>query len=47
MDVTAFSGDQFDPKEWINKTLRNSDPNQSKEVLAGSIVMKLQLMIAR
>jgi len=47
MDVTAFSGDQFDPKDWINKTLRNADPSQSKEAVAGSLVMKLQLMIAR
>ena len=30
MDVAAFSGDNFDPKDWINKALRSSDPAQSK-----------------
>ena len=44
MDVTAFSGDNFDAKDWINKALRSSEPGQSKEDLAGSLVMKLKLM---
>ena len=30
MDVSAFSGDAFDAKDWINRALRNSDPTQSK-----------------
>ena len=47
MDVAAFSGDNFDPKDWINKALRASDPTQQKEEAAASLVMKLQLMIAR
>ena len=50
MDVTAFSGAQFVPKDWINSALRQQqqqEPSQSKEVAAGSLVMKLQLMIAR
>ena len=47
MDVTAFSGDNFDAKDWINKALRSSEPGQSKEEVAGSLVMKLQLMIAK
>ena len=38
MDVAAFSGDNFDPKEWINKALRSSDPNQAKEEAAASLV---------
>ena len=32
MDVAAFSGDVFDPKDWINKALRNADPAQTKVV---------------
>jgi len=47
MDVAAFSGDNFEPKDWINKALRSSEPGQSKEEVAGSLVMKLQLMIAK
>ena len=46
MDVARFSMDNFDPKEWINSTLQ-TEPGQSKEAAAGSLVMKLQLMIAR
>jgi hypothetical protein len=30
MDVSAFSGEAFDAKDWINRALRNSDPTQSK-----------------
>ena len=30
MDVAAFSGDNFDPKDWINKALKSSDPTQNK-----------------
>ena len=30
MDVAAFSGEGFDPKDWINKALRNAEPGQSK-----------------
>jgi len=44
--VARFSQDNFDPKEWINSTLQ-TEPGQSKEAAAGSLVMKLQLMIAR
>eukprot|EP00090_Calanus_glacialis_P007990 TRINITY_DN16360_c0_g1_i1.p1 TRINITY_DN16360_c0_g1~~TRINITY_DN16360_c0_g1_i1.p1 ORF type:complete len:756 (-),score=324.33 TRINITY_DN16360_c0_g1_i1:133-2346(-) len=47
MDVAAFSGDNFDPKDWINKALKSSDPTQNKEAAASSLVMKLQLMIAK
>jgi len=47
MDVAAFSGDNFDPKDWINKALKSSDPSQNKEAAASSLVMKLQLMIAK
>ena len=47
MDVAAFSGDNFDPKDWINKALKAGDPAQQKEEAAASLVMKLQLMIAK
>ena len=47
MDVAAFSADNFDPKDWINKSLRSADPGQAKEEAAASTVMKLQLMIAK
>jgi len=47
MDVSAFSGETYDPKDWINKALRSSDPTQNKEAAASSLVMKLQIMIAK
>jgi hypothetical protein len=34
MDVSAFSGETFDAKDWINKALRNADPSQSKVKLS-------------
>jgi hypothetical protein len=40
MDVSAFSGETFDPKDWINKALRNADSSQSKvkcEVLSKNV----------
>ena len=30
MDVAAFSEENFDPKDWINKALKTSDPTQTK-----------------
>ena len=36
MDVAAFSGDNFGPKDWINKALRSSDPVQSKVCWLGN-----------
>ena len=47
MDVSAFSGAEFDPREWINQALRREEPGQAREAAAGSLVMRLQLMIAR
>ena len=38
MDVAAFSGDNFDPKVWINKALKSNDEGQSKEEAAASLV---------
>ena len=39
MDVAAFSGDNFDPKVWINKALKSGDEGQSKEEAAASLVI--------
>ena len=30
MDVAAFSDENFDPKDWINKALRSADSTQTK-----------------
>ena len=30
MDVAAFSDENFNPKDWINKALKTSDPTQTK-----------------
>jgi len=46
MDVSAFSGGTFDPRDWINLALRVEEP-QGREAAAGGLVMRLQLMIAR
>ena len=35
MDVAAFSGDNFDAKDWINKALKSSEPGQSKVGVGG------------
>jgi len=47
MDVAAFSDENFDPKDWINKALKSADPTQTKEAAASSLVLKLQLMISK
>ena len=31
-DVTAFSGDKFDLKDWVNKTFAQPEAQQNKEV---------------
>jgi hypothetical protein len=38
MDVAAFSGAEFDPKEWINSALQQAEPGQGGEAAAGSLV---------
>jgi len=47
MDVAAFSDENFNPKDWINKALKTADPTQTKEQAASSLVLKLQLMISK
>jgi conserved oligomeric Golgi complex subunit 7 len=47
-DLKAFSGDTFDVKDWVNKTFKSSEAQkQNKEQYASSLVMKLQLLIAK
>nr|XP_018910859.1 PREDICTED: conserved oligomeric Golgi complex subunit 7 [Bemisia tabaci] len=45
MDLAAFSEDNFDPKEWINKTFRNAESQVSKEAFVRNMVKKLQLYV--
>ncbi|GIY61541.1 conserved oligomeric Golgi complex subunit 7 [Caerostris darwini] len=45
MDLSAFSKDDFDPKEWINKTFLSMDVKENKEEFATTIVAKLQSLI--
>lgn len=47
MDVCAFSGDTFDVKDWINKAFQQPEAHANKEQHASSLVMKLQLLIAK
>lgn len=46
-DVKAFSGEDFEAKEWINKVFKQPEAAQNKEQFAQSLVMKLQLLIAK
>uniref|UniRef100_U5EWI3 Conserved oligomeric Golgi complex subunit 7 n=1 Tax=Corethrella appendiculata TaxID=1370023 RepID=U5EWI3_9DIPT len=45
MDISAFSDDNFDAAEWINKTYKNSENSQSKDVFVSSKLRKLQLYV--
>ncbi|KAG8182519.1 hypothetical protein JTE90_002057 [Oedothorax gibbosus] len=45
MDLSAFSNDDFDPKEWINKTFQCTEARENKEEFATTIVAKLQSFI--
>ncbi|CAH1388950.1 unnamed protein product [Nezara viridula] len=45
MDISAFSEDTFDSKEWINKTFKSPDAQENKEVFLSSLVAKLQLYV--
>ncbi|XP_041968690.1 conserved oligomeric Golgi complex subunit 7 [Aricia agestis] len=42
MDLKTFSGDDFDPKKWINRAWSTSG-NQEKEAFVASTVARLQL----
>ncbi|XP_046996397.1 conserved oligomeric Golgi complex subunit 7 isoform X1 [Schistocerca americana] len=45
MDISAFSEDNFDVKEWINKTFRRAEAQENRDAFASSLVMKLQLYV--
>ncbi len=46
-DVKAFSDEDFDVKNWINNVFKNPEAAGNKEQYAQSLVMKLQLLIAK
>ncbi|XP_031770996.1 conserved oligomeric Golgi complex subunit 7 isoform X3 [Apis florea] len=45
MDVSAFSEDTFDVKDWINKTFKSVEAQENKDAFVSSLVMKLQLYV--
>ncbi|KAK0159641.1 hypothetical protein PV327_010735 [Microctonus hyperodae] len=45
MDVAAFSDDNFDVKEWINKTFKSTEAQDDKDGFVSSLVSKLQLYV--
>ncbi|XP_020281658.1 conserved oligomeric Golgi complex subunit 7 isoform X1 [Pseudomyrmex gracilis] len=45
MDVSAFSEETFDVKEWINRTFKSAEAQENKDAFVSSLVMKLQLYV--
>ncbi|XP_043460976.1 conserved oligomeric Golgi complex subunit 7 isoform X2 [Leptopilina heterotoma] len=45
MDVSAFSDENFDVKDWINKTFKSTENPEIKQVFATVMVTKLQLYV--
>lgn len=45
MDISAFSDENFEVKEWINKTFRAIDAQENKNALVNTMVKKLQLYV--
>ncbi|XP_067125689.1 conserved oligomeric Golgi complex subunit 7 [Centruroides vittatus] len=45
MDLSAFSNDNFDAKDWINSTFQLPEAKENKEAYSSTLVMKLQLFI--
>ncbi|XP_037024484.1 conserved oligomeric Golgi complex subunit 7 [Bradysia coprophila] len=46
MDIEAFSDDNFDAIEWINKTYANgADKHVNKEIFVSNLVSKMQLYV--
>lgn len=43
MDLNEFANPAFDPKDWINRTLRNIDKDDNKDSTVTSLSVKLQL----
>ncbi|XP_026292133.1 conserved oligomeric Golgi complex subunit 7 isoform X1 [Frankliniella occidentalis] len=45
MDMSAFSDDNFDAKDWINATFRTPEVKDNRDAFVSSLVMKLQLYV--
>ncbi|XP_047486009.1 conserved oligomeric Golgi complex subunit 7-like [Penaeus chinensis] len=45
MDLTTFSQESFEPKEWINNIFRSPEAHQNRDHYASSQVLRLQLAI--
>ncbi|RZF43006.1 hypothetical protein LSTR_LSTR017680 [Laodelphax striatellus] len=45
MDISAFSDDNFEVKDWINQTFRTAEAQENKDAFVSSTVMKLQLYV--
>lgn len=45
MDISAFSEESFDAKDWINKTFQSTQAVENKDVFLSSLVAKLQLYV--
>uniref|UniRef100_A0A1B6DV36 Conserved oligomeric Golgi complex subunit 7 n=1 Tax=Clastoptera arizonana TaxID=38151 RepID=A0A1B6DV36_9HEMI len=45
MDISAFSDDNFEVKEWINRTFRSLEAQENKNAFVNSMVKKLQLYV--
>ena len=45
MDMSAFSDDNFNAKEWINNTFKSPEVKENKDAFISSLVMKLQLYV--
>lgn len=45
MDMSAFSDDNFNAKDWINTTFRSPEVKENQDAFVSSLVMKLQLYV--
>ncbi|PNF30970.1 hypothetical protein B7P43_G02082 [Cryptotermes secundus] len=45
MDVAAFSDDNFQVEDWINKTFKFAEAQENKDAFVSSLIMKLQLYV--
>ncbi|RZF38842.1 hypothetical protein LSTR_LSTR015977, partial [Laodelphax striatellus] len=44
-DISSFSDDNFEVKDWINQTFRTAEAQENKDAFVSSTVMKLQLYV--
>lgn len=45
MDVAAFSDDNFEVMDWINKTFKSAEAQENRDAFVSSLIMKLQLYV--